>query len=138
MYYTITINKKWNITLSVRYLFFAKPTVSRLEVIKQTMIELSNCDNYSKVTWNDEFVKQVKDATAVPCFLLLIAALILTGIVLVALVMSKCFQIPNSLLYFNISLVDAIMAVAGIIALSAPLTASFLTNSMKLLFLVLR
>ena len=83
-------------------------------------ISLKNCYDLSNFSQNSSPVLDVKETLAVPSILVLGAALVLAGIIMFALILSKCYKFPNSLLYFNISLTDAIMAAAGIAMVSVP------------------
>ena len=83
-------------------------------------ISLKNCYDLSNFSQNSSPVLDVKETLAVPSILVLGAAVVLAGIIMFALVLSKCYKFPNSLLYFNISLTDAIMAAAGIAMFLVP------------------
>ena len=101
------------------------------------MINLNNCDSLANTSLNNSSVKQIKNMLTVPSLFLLGAALVLAVIILLALVSSKCFKFPNTLLYFNIAVADAFMTVAGIIMLSVSIkTAAW--SSMALNFDILR
>ena len=88
------------------------------------MINLTTCQ-YHNLTTNETahdgtVLLKFTEEIAVPCVLLLAGTLVLAGIILVALVMSGCFKNPTSLLYFNLSLADALMAFTTIPLLLLP------------------
>ena len=90
------------------------------EPVTAGMINLTNCDSLSNASFNSTSVMQIKNILTVPLLFLLGAALFLAAIIQLALILSKCYKFPNSLLYFNIALADAIMAVTGIYMVAVP------------------
>ena len=100
--------------------------------IKLIMINLTNCDGFSNATFNSSLVLRVKNILTVPSLLLLGAALFVAAIIQLALILSKCFKFPNYLLYFNLVVVDAIMAAAGILMVSLPTNSSGWLNYYEL------
>ena len=81
---------------------------------------MSDCATNASSSLNSSIVLEMKDSLEVPSFMLLGVSLVLSGIIMLALVLSRCYNFPNSLLYFNISLTDAIMAAAGIAMFLVP------------------
>ena len=123
-----------------RYLLLVAFTFSGHKL--RSMINLKNCDNFSNSSLNSSSVLQIKNILTVPSLFLLGAALFLAAIIQLTLILSKCYKFPNSLLYFNISLADAIMAVTGIQMVLVSADSSTWTNiqfhEISLAFLVLR
>jgi hypothetical protein len=78
------------------------------------MMTVRDCFSiFANASSNTSYVLEMKNTFSVPSAMLLGIALVLATLIQLAMILSKFFNCPNSVLYFNISLVDALMAATG-------------------------
>ena len=86
---------------------------------------LNACMFFNSSNFTSAIILRVEDDLFIPSLVTLIATFFLACVILVALVSSQCCRSSNAMLYFNITMADAIMAFYGIFALALPHTMSF-------------
>ena len=74
--------------------------------------------NVSNTTDNPGF--HLKDELSLPFLLVLAATLLLSCLVMLSFLLSLCHKSSHSMLYFNVSLLDASMALVGVFVVSIP------------------
>ncbi|KAL5269480.1 hypothetical protein ACHWQZ_G003088 [Mnemiopsis leidyi] len=62
----------------------------------------------------------LKDEYSLPLLLVLIVTLLLSCLAMLSLVLSRCYETPHTIFYFNVSLLDAAMAFVGIFIVTVP------------------
>ena len=100
----------------------------------------STCYIFGNQSGNlSDLIVSVLGSMAVPGEIICVMTLILAGIIVTALILSKCFRSTVLLLYFNITVTDAAMALTGVIIfLMPPDTAAKWFQIIALLLMVLR
>ena len=86
---------------------------------------LNACMFFNSSDFANDIILKVKDDLLIPSLVTVVTTFFLACVILVALVSSQCFRSSNAMLYFNITMADAIMAFFGIFALALPHTMSF-------------
>ena len=66
-------------------------------------------------TFTNSTVLHVKGMLAIPSITILVGTMVLSMIILVALVLSQCYNSSNDIFYFNVSLTDMVMAFVCIV-----------------------
>lgn len=74
-------------------------------------IQLKSClTSNTNTNTSNSTVLHVKELLTPACLLVLSITIILATVILIALILSKCYRSPNAILYFNVSLTDFAMA----------------------------
>ena len=86
------------------------------------MIHVRNCMNvnFTNSSGLDSGIVYIRDLLSIPAAILIFGVLVLAMTIMVALILSGCGKSPNAILYFNVTVTDAIMALSAFVVLIIP------------------
>ena len=99
---------------------------------------LSSCLFFNSSNTTNALGVNLRNDLTIPSLVICIATLFLSGLILMALVSSKCYNSSYAMFYLNLTVADAIMAFIGVCIIVNPKTPWLEYEKIALVLLVLR